>query len=215
MGGISDILKKTLNPGVHSVPCVPTDGERGLPSQSSAVDLGTREKLDGVPGVPTPPHPDPLLGHVGHMDKNQVSLSVSSVRTSNEAISEDRDTWDTGDTQKTHFHEKSPDTSQAERGLVQIEDPRLFSNGKPTFASLADLPHIRVYAWCLANLRFVPLLSAPTDLSKVAEECQLSLDEARDAFEKLIKDNDLLRERDRRGNIYYLAPIRWGADDQG
>ncbi len=89
------------------------------------------------------------------------------------------------------------------------DSSRLFSNGKPTFATLEDPPHIRVYAWSLQNLRFGPILSPPTDLSKAAVDCRLSLDEAREAFEKLIKDGDLLKERNRRGDIYFLAPIRW------
>ncbi len=96
----------------------------------------------------------------------------------------------------------------AEKGLVQIEDPR-FSNGKSTFAILNDPPHIRVYAWCLSNLRFGPILSTPTDFPRAAEECRLSIEETREAFRKLLKDGDLLKERDRRGDIYFLAPIRW------
>ena len=97
----------------------------------------------------------------------------------------------------------------AEKGLVQIEDPRLFSNGKPTFAILNDPPHIRVYAWSLQNLRFGPILSSSTDLSKAAEECRLSIEETREAFSKLHRDGDLLKERNHRGDIYFLAPIRW------
>ena len=103
----------------------------------------------------------------------------------------------------------------AERGLVRIGEPssssRLFSNGRPTGATLADPPHIRVYAWCLGNLRFGPLLSSPTDLSKAAEECQLSIEETREAFGTLLRDGDLQVERDRhtRTDIYFLAPIKW------
>ena len=101
----------------------------------------------------------------------------------------------------------------AEMGLVQIEaleDSRLFSKGKPTGATLTDSPHIRIFAWCLINLRFGPILSPPTDLSKAAEECRLSLPEVREAFRKLLKDGDLKFERGRGGrDVYYLAPIRW------
>lgn len=87
---------------------------------------------------------------------------------------------------------------------------RLFSNGKPTGATLADLPHIRVYAWALQNLRFGPLLSFPTDLSKAAEECRMSLIETRGGFKKLLHDGDLLVERGRGGkDVYFLAPFRW------
>ena len=105
--------------------------------------------------------------------------------------------------------------SWAERGLVRIEDPssssRLFSNGRPTGATLADPPHIRIYAWCLVNLRFGPILSPPTDLSKAAEECRLSIGETREAFKELLRDGDLQVERDRptRTDIYFLAPIKW------
>ena len=102
----------------------------------------------------------------------------------------------------------------AEKGLVQIEDSdfsRLFSKKKPTGATLADPPHIRVYAWCLVNLRFGPIFSPPTDLPKAAEECQLSIEEIREAFGKLLQDGDLQVERDRqsRTDIYFLAPIKW------
>jgi hypothetical protein len=106
--------------------------------------------------------------------------------------------------------------SWAEQGLVRIveTDPsfppsRLFSNGKPTGANLADPPLIRIYAWCLANLRFGPILSHPTDLSRASEECQLTIQETREAFKKLFKDGDLLKERDRQGDSYFLAPIKW------
>lgn len=85
----------------------------------------------------------------------------------------------------------------------------LFSNGKATFATLADPPYIRVYAWCLLNLRFGPLFSHPTDLPKAAEECRLSLREVREAFGKLLKEGDLKVKRYRRGDIWYLAPLRW------
>ena len=108
--------------------------------------------------------------------------------------------------------------SWAEQGLVRIveTDPsfppsQLFSTGKPTGANLADPPLIRVYAWCLVNLRFGPILSTPTDFPRAAEECHLPLDDAREAFRKLLKDGDLLCERGRQSGkeIYYLAPIRW------
>lgn len=90
------------------------------------------------------------------------------------------------------------------------DSSRLFSNGKPTGATLTDLPHIRVYAWSLLNLRFGTLLSCPTDLSRAAEECRLTIGESRDAFRKLLREGDLHVERGRMGrDIYYLAPIRW------
>ena len=91
------------------------------------------------------------------------------------------------------------------------DSSRLFSNKKPTGATLSDPPHIRVYAWCLVNLRFGPMLSPPTDLSKAAEECQLSIEETWEAVGKLLRDGDLQVERDRRTrtDIYFLAPIKW------
>ena len=86
----------------------------------------------------------------------------------------------------------------------------LFSNGRPTGATLADQPHIRIFAWSLMNLRFGPFLSAPTDLSKAAEECRLAIGETREAFRRLHRDGDLLVERGRGGrDVYYLATIRW------
>ena len=100
----------------------------------------------------------------------------------------------------------------AKMGLVRLESPssRLFSNGRPTGATIGDQPHIRVYAWCLVNLRFGPILSTSTDLPKAAEECRLSIEETREAFWKLLKDGDLKFERGHGGrDIYFLAPIRW------
>lgn len=100
----------------------------------------------------------------------------------------------------------------AEKGLVRLVDsfpPQLFSNGKPTGATLNDPPHIRTYAWCLANLRFGTIFSSPTDFSKTAKECHLSLREVREAFGRLLKDGDLKVERTRGRDIYFLAPFRW------
>ena len=99
----------------------------------------------------------------------------------------------------------------AEMGLVRIEDPpsRLFSNGKPTGGPLDDPPLIRIYAWCLLNLRFGPTLSTPTDFPRAAEECCLSVEETREAFRKLVCDGDLRFERDRGRECYWLSPIRW------
>ena len=93
---------------------------------------------------------------------------------------------------------------------IEEQDPRLFSNGKATGATLADPPHIRTYAWSLLNLKFGPILSSPTDLSKVAEECRLSIGETREAVRKLLHAGDLLVERGRGGrDVYYLAPLRY------
>ncbi len=98
----------------------------------------------------------------------------------------------------------------AEEGLVRIEETRLFSNGKPTFATTFDQAHIRVYAWCLANLRFGSALPAPLDPFRVAADCRLTVPEARSALGKLVADGDLQVERERRTGkeVYFLAPIR-------
>lgn len=94
--------------------------------------------------------------------------------------------------------------------IPDLEDPRLSSNGKPTGATTVDPLHIQVYAWCLANLGFGPdLAGRPTDLSRAGKECRLSLPEVREAFGKLLKEGDLKVERTRRGDIWYLAPVRW------
>lgn len=114
MGGIADILRKKLNPGVPRVPGVPTGGEQGLDSQLSEADHGTRKKLDGVPGVPNFPTPDTDFppGHAGHVGEKQVSRNMTPTRASKDAISENRDTWDT---QKTPIPEKTPDLSSSQR----------------------------------------------------------------------------------------------------
>ncbi len=96
------------------------------------------------------------------------------------------------------------------KGLVMIETGQLFSNGKPTGALLDDPSHIRLFAWCLSNLHFSPV-SGATDVSKAAAECRLTIQEAREAFGKLLQEGDLRVERARRGgkDVFYLAPIRW------
>ena len=120
------------------------------------------------------------------------------------------ESWDPGD---MVFAPREKLFDWVEKGLIRIEEqnPQLFSNGKTTGATIADPPHIRVYAWCLVNLRFGPILSHPTDMSKAAKECQLSIGETREAFGKLLQDGDLQVERDRRTrtDIYFLAPIKW------
>ena len=90
-----------------------------------------------------------------------------------------------------------------------LNSSRLFSNGKVTGATLDDPPLIRIYAWCLLNLRFGPTLSTPTDFPRAAEECCLSVEETREAFKKLVCDGDLRFERERGREYYWLAPIRW------
>ena len=83
------------------------------------------------------------------------------------------------------------------------------SDGR-TLATTDDPPEVRVYAWVLLNLRFGPSVSRPTDLSNVALECRLSLEETRKAFSRLIRDGDLKVQKDHRGReIYWLAPISW------
>ncbi len=90
------------------------------------------------------------------------------------------------------------------------DSSRLFSNGKPTFATLTSPPHVRVFAWCLANLGFGPdLAGRPTDCSLAGKECRLSLPEVREAFGKLLAEGDLKVERTRRGDLWYLTPVRW------
>ena len=88
------------------------------------------------------------------------------------------------------------------------EDPRLFSNGKPTFATLADPPHIRAYAWCLVHLGFGP--SLPLDLGKLASDCKIGIHGAKQALAQLVLEGDLKVKRDSwGGEIYFLAPIKW------
>ena len=70
-----------------------------------------------------------------------------------------------------------------------------------------DPPHIRIFGWALINLLFVPW--EPTDLGKIAKDCALSIPEGRKGLAKLIQGGDLMVERDRGKEYYWLAPIRF------
>ena len=95
------------------------------------------------------------------------------------------------------------ETPMAFHAVVIASDGRML-------ATIADPPEVRVYAWVLLNLRFGPSVSRLTDLSKVALDCRLSLEETRKAFSRLIRDGDLKVQKDHRGReIYWLAPISW------
>lgn len=70
-----------------------------------------------------------------------------------------------------------------------------------------DPPHIRVFGWTLINLLFVPW--ERTDIGKIAKECALSISEVRKGLARLIQDGDLMVEKERGKEFYWLAPIRY------
>ena len=102
-----------------------------------------------------------------------------------------------------------PLLSSNEEKPMALHSVVIASDGR-TLATTDDPPEVRLYAWVLLNLRFGPTFSHPTNLSKVALECRLSLEETRKAFSRLIRDGDLKVQKDHRGReIYWLAPISW------
>lgn len=243
MGGIADILRKSLKPGVPRVPCVP-DSVKHEPEPLSGISgHGTCEKSDGVPRVPSK-KPDPVLGHLGHEGKNPVSHRTASENASNDAISDLRDKWDTWDTSKTHIPEKRSDTINSAGDVpspeifpykpdlsVPFEDPcivhdpdmcghprcidrrigglgePLDSNGQITGAFEKDEPHIRLYAWCLANLSVGQDVSL--NIGQAASECRLTDPEAREAMSKLVKGGDVVITRSRQGDLFRLRIQYW------
>lgn len=88
-------------------------------------------------------------------------------------------------------------------GAVVLRHP---TGGMP-IAYENDPPHIRVFAWALINLLFVPW--EVTDLGKIARDCALSFSDARKGLARLVQDGDLKVERDRRKEYYWLAPLRY------
>jgi hypothetical protein len=85
-----------------------------------------------------------------------------------------------------------------------------------------DPPVIRLYAWALQNLRFVPV-DGPTAKSlkvssgemdrlrigKLARELRMTDREIQAAFDQLVREGDLMFKTERGRRIYFLAPLRF------
>lgn len=85
-----------------------------------------------------------------------------------------------------------------------------------------DPPHIRVYAWVLQTLRFIPvdaqtskILKIPsgemdaTRLRKLARDLRMTDQELQAALSQLVREKDLEFRTDRGRRIYFLAPLRY------
>ena len=84
-----------------------------------------------------------------------------------------------------------------------------------------DPPVIRLYAWALQNLRFVPV-DGPTAKSlkvssgemdrlrigKLARELRMTDREVQTALDQLVREGDLMIKMERGLRIYWLAPLQ-------
>lgn len=112
----------------------------------------------------------------------------------------------------------------AAKGLVRIHEPEsplpvVISSDGRVLAWANDPPHIRVYAWALQTLRFVPVdeqtarsLKIPSGevdgsrLRILAEKLRMSHQDLQSALDLLVVDGDLRRMTERSRRIYWLAP---------
>ncbi len=106
--------------------------------------------------------------------------------------------------------------SIAERVALKFEKVTPSTLGKPVIVDRGvvlayenDLPHVKVYAWSLVHLHTGR--SLPIDTAKVAKDCKLSLSEARGAIDRLVREGDLVRTRERGRELYRLV-INYGWD---
>ncbi|AFS54632.1 hypothetical protein [Leptospirillum ferriphilum] len=115
----------------------------------------------------------------------------------------------------------------AERGLVRVVKqeaplPVVVASDGRVLAWTNDPPHIRVYAWVLQTLRFIPvdaqtskILKIPsgemdaTRLRKLARDLRMTDQELQAALSQLVREKDLEFRTDRGRRIYFLAPLRY------
>ena len=243
MGGIADILRKSLKTGVYGVQGVYDNTEQVPGPLSETSDPRHTKKME-VSKMSSRKVVDPLSRHHRHQNKKQVSSWTDPGETRNSAISEGIDTLDTMDTSKTHVPEKmggvldgtcdipslenlpfKPDLTAPFEGPCIVHDPDtcdhprcidrrtgtlgnpLTSNGQDIGAFEKDLPHIRLYAWCLANLSVGQTL--PMDIDRAAGECRLTAQEVREAIARVIGDGDLEITRSKGGDRFRLR-IEYG-----
>ena len=85
-----------------------------------------------------------------------------------------------------------------------------------------DPPHIRVYAWALQTLRFVPvdaqtsqILKIPSGemdiprIRKLAAKLRMTEREVQGGLDRLVAEGDLGFKTERGRRIYQLAPLRY------
>ena len=100
--------------------------------------------------------------------------------------------------------------------------PVVISSDGQVLAWSTDPPHIRVYAWALQTLRFVPvdeqtarslkIYSGEVDgarLRKLAAELLMTEREVQGGLDRLVTEGDLEFKAKRGRRIYQLAPLRY------
>ncbi|MHB8370963.1 MAG: hypothetical protein ACYDBP_14980 [Leptospirales bacterium] len=115
----------------------------------------------------------------------------------------------------------------AERGLVLLDDtepplPVVVASDGRVLAWSNDPPHIRVYAWAIQTLRFVPVdeltarsLKIPSGemdrlrIRKLAGELHIGEQEVQESLDQLVREGDLNSKTERGRRIYFLAPLRY------
>jgi len=100
--------------------------------------------------------------------------------------------------------------------------PVVVSSDGRILAWTNDPPHIRVYAWALQTLRFIPvdgptgkLLKIPSGemdglrIWKLASGLRMTDQEVQAALSQLVREGDLMFKTERGRRIYFLAPLRY------
>ena len=107
-------------------------------------------------------------------------------------------------------------------GNPETPIPVVVASDGRVLAWSADPPHIRVYAWALQSLRFIPvdgptgkLLKIPSGeidgirIRKLASELRMTEREVQGGLDRLVAEEDLTFKTERGRRIYFLAPLRY------
>ena len=75
-----------------------------------------------------------------------------------------------------------------------------------------DLPHIRLLIWLMTNQAHGKRL--PLDRPRIAQDCQLSAQEVREAVTRLVHEGDLELSTGRRGPESFIFRIRYHEEEK-
>jgi len=117
-------------------------------------------------------------------------------------------------------HEPPPKETLESPPLTPI--PVVVTSDGRVLAWANDPPHIRVYAWALQTLRFVPVdeqsarsLNIPSGeidsirLRKLASDLRMPEREVQGGLDRLVAEGDLGVKTERGRRIYFLSPLRY------
>jgi hypothetical protein len=114
--------------------------------------------------------------------------------------------------EKTEIPPEPDPVVLAERVALKYESDTPNDPGRPVIvedghvlACENDLPHVRVFAWALINLRTGQ--DRPIDMKKAATDCHMTVPETRAAIARLVREGDLEYIKGRypsRGDLYRL-----------